>query len=92
MISNFVWGSKSGLERRPAGRVGVAESRGQYSLGKWMMLLAKWSAMASSGKSVYSISLLKTFWKMVGEFYADKLRFNNRRPADPRLNRSSMNF
>jgi hypothetical protein len=33
---------------------------GQYSLGKWITLLAKYSVISSSGKSVCSISLANT--------------------------------
>jgi len=33
---------------------------GQYSLGKWMTLLVKYRVISSSGKSVCSISLVKT--------------------------------
>jgi DNA-binding transcriptional MerR regulator len=33
---------------------------GQYSLGKWITLLAKYSVISSSGKSVCSISLVNT--------------------------------
>ena len=33
---------------------------GQYSLGKWITLFAKYSVISSSGKSVYSISLVNT--------------------------------
>lgn len=35
-------------------------SAGQYSLGKWITLLAKYSVISSSGKSVFSISLVNT--------------------------------
>jgi hypothetical protein len=37
---------------------------GQYSLGSKMVLLAKYSAISGSGKSVYSIAFVKTMWSL----------------------------
>jgi len=49
-----------GENPRQRGRQREFRSAGQYSLGKWMTLLAKYSVISSSGKSVYSIFLVNT--------------------------------
>src|SRR5450755_2295021 len=50
--------------RRACGEIKNPRQRGfrvaQYSLGKWITLLVKYSLISSSGKSVCSISLVNT--------------------------------
>jgi len=53
------------LSRQPKNNPRQRERRrglgaGQYSLGKWMTLLVKYRVISSSGKSVCSISFVKT--------------------------------
>src|ERR1019366_4671432 len=51
-----LWGEENPRQRGRQRGLGA----GQYSLGKWITLLAKYRVISSSGKSVYSISLMNT--------------------------------
>src|ERR1700683_2185536 len=54
------WGLQVGLEPAQRGRPPAAPAPDQYSLGSKIVLLVKYSAISGSGKSAYSIALLKT--------------------------------
>jgi hypothetical protein len=65
-----------GIEENPRqrGRQRGLRSAGQYSLGKWMTLLAKYSVISSSGKSVYSIFLVNTILSLPSSHVSVALR------------------